>query len=144
MEKLLAALDEALAHTELAIVQEEQAQPGYRLPAGLAERQALREQIKTGLAQLAADERAHYHPVEPEARRMKVDGKQPLCLQRAGRCRPKAGIIVACDATRQETDVDQLVPMIEQARENVGIAAQHTLTVADTGYGAGADLQAGQ
>ncbi|WP_160164533.1 transposase [Pedosphaera parvula] len=36
MEKLLSALDEALAHTELAIVQEERAQPGYRLPAGLA------------------------------------------------------------------------------------------------------------
>ena len=35
----------------------------------------------------------------------------------------------------------QLVPMIEQARENLGAAAQDTLTVADTGYGSGADLQ---
>lgn len=142
MEKLLAALDEALAHTELAIVQEEQAQPGCRLPAGLAGRQALREQIKAGLAQLAADGRTHYHPVEPEARRMKVDGKSPFAYNAQAVADQKAGVIVACEATRQETDVEQLVPMIEQARENVGIAAQHTLTVADTGYGAGADLRA--
>ncbi|WP_160164605.1 IS1182 family transposase [Pedosphaera parvula] len=142
MEKLLSALDEALAHTELAIVQEERAQPGYRLPAGLAERQALREQIKGGLAQLAADGRAYYHPVEPEARRMKVDGKNRFAYNAQALADEKTGVIVACEATRQETDVEQLVPMIEQGRENVGIAALNTLTVADTGYGAGADLRA--
>jgi hypothetical protein len=32
--------------------------------------------------------------------------------------------------------------MIQQARENVGVAAQDTVTLADTGYGAGADLAA--
>jgi hypothetical protein len=52
------------------------------------------------------------------------------------------GVIVACDANRQETDNGQLVPMVQQARENLGVAATNTLTVADTGYGAGADLQA--
>jgi hypothetical protein len=54
----------------------------------------------------------------------------------------QAGVIVACEATRQETDAGQLVPLIEQARANLGVAAQATLTVADTGYGSGADLQA--
>jgi hypothetical protein len=52
------------------------------------------------------------------------------------------GVIVACDVNRQETDNGQLVPMIQQARENLGVAATNTVTVADTGYGAGADLQA--
>ncbi len=59
---------------ELALAQENNEPVGYRLPAGLAERQALREQVKAGLAQLAADGRNHYHPDEPEARRMKVGG----------------------------------------------------------------------
>jgi len=52
------------------------------------------------------------------------------------------GVIVACEATRQETDSGQLVPLIEQARENLGVAAPTPPTVADTGYGAGADLPA--
>jgi hypothetical protein len=56
----------------------------------------------------------------------------------------KAGVIVACEATRQENDCGQLVPMIQQARDNLGVAAQDTVTLADTGYGAGADLQAAQ
>jgi len=54
----------------------------------------------------------------------------------------KAGVIVACDATRQENDNGQLVPMIQQARDNLGVAAPATVTLADTGYGAGADLAA--
>jgi transposase len=141
MEKLLAALDETLAHTELALLAEEPTQPGYRLPAGLAERQALREQIKTGLAQLAADQRGHYHRVEPEARRMQLDGKSPFAYNAQALADQQAGIIVACDVTRLETDVEQLVPMIEQGRATVGLAAHATVTVADTGYGAGADLQ---
>ncbi len=54
------------------------------------------------------------------------------------------GVIVACQATRQETDAGQLAPMLEQARENLGPAAiaADPLTLADAGYGAGADLQA--
>jgi transposase len=144
MEKLLARLDAALADLELKVLAENAGadQPDGRLPAGLAGRQALREQIKAGLAQLAADQRTHYHPVEPEARRMKVDGKSPFAYNAQAIADQKAGVIVACDASRQETDVGQLVPMIEQARGNLGLAARNTVTVADTGYGAGADLQA--
>lgn len=143
MEKLLAALDEALASTELAVVQEngEASRAGYRLPAGLTERRALREQIKAGLAQVAADGRGHYHPVEPEARRLKTTEGNRYGYNAQAVSDAKCGIITAADVTRQETDVGQLAPMIAQARENVGVAATLTETVADTGYGAGADLQ---
>jgi ribosomal protein L18 len=118
------------------------AAPGYRLPAGLAERQALREQIKTGLAQLAEDGRKSYHPVEPEARRMKVGDTNRYAYNAQAVADAKAGVIVACEATRQENDNGQLVPMIQRACENLGVAAQATVTLADTGYGAGADLAA--
>jgi hypothetical protein len=144
MEKLLAALDAVLKETEVKILEENQdwESPGYRLPAGLAERQALREEIKAGLAQLAADGRAHYHPVEPEARRMKVNGRNRFGYNAQAVADSQEGIVVACEVGRQETDSGQLVPMIEQAQENLGVAASETLTVADSGYGAGADLQA--
>src|SRR5580658_9092537 len=59
MEKLLVQLDAALADIELKVVAEngDADPPDYRLPAGLAQRQALREEIKKGLAQLQADGR---------------------------------------------------------------------------------------
>jgi transposase len=144
MEKMLAHLDVALDDLELKVVEEnaDMAAPGYRLPAGLAERQALRDQIKTGLAQLAEEGRKSYHPVEPEARRMKVGDTNRYAYNAQAVADAKAGVIVACEATRQENDGGQLVPMIQQARENLGVAAQATVTLADTGYGAGADLAA--
>jgi transposase len=145
MEKLLAALDQALEQTELKIAEAnaDLAAVGPRLPAGLAERKALREEIKQGLAQLAADGRAHYHRVEPEARRMKLNGgTNRFAYNAQAVADAQAGVIVACEATRQETDAGQLVPMIEQARANLGPAAHDLPTVADAGYGAGADLQA--
>jgi len=144
MEQLLAQLDTALDEIELTIVEENAVldQPGYRLPAGLAERQALREEIKQGLAQLQADGRSHYHPVEPEARRMKVGDTNRYAYNAQAVADGQEGVIVACDANRQETDNGQLVPMVQQARENLGVAAPVAVTLADTGYGAGGDLQA--
>jgi transposase len=145
MEKLLAALDKALAETELKIAQENvDGAPGYRLPAGLAERKALRDEIKAGLAQLAADGRQNYHPVEPEARRMKVGSTTRFAYNAQAVVDEKEGVIVACENTRQEEDTGLLVPMIKQARENIGVAAHQTTTIADSGYAAGADLQAAE
>jgi transposase len=145
MEKLLGQLDAALEDIELKIVEENPQgdAPGYRLPEGLAERKALREEIKKGLAQLQADGRHHYHPVEPEARRMKVGDTNRYAYNAQAIADEKEKILVACEATRQETDNGQLVPMIEQARENLGACrTAETVTIADTGYGSGADLQA--
>jgi transposase len=145
MEKLLSQLDAALEDIELKVVEEnpQDDAPGYRLPEGLAQRQALREQIKKGLAQLQADGRNHYHPVEPEARRMKVGDTNRYAYNAQAIADEKEKIIVACQAARQENDNGQIVPMIEQAKENLGTAATtQTVTLADTGYGSGADLQA--
>jgi transposase len=144
MEKLLSQLDTACDDLELKIVEENRDldAPGYRLPASLAERKALREEIQQGLAQLAADGRQHYHPQEPEARRMKVGDTNRYAYNAQAVADAKAGVIVACDTTRQENDQGQLVPLIQQARENLGVAAHDTVTLADAGYGAGADLQA--
>jgi transposase len=144
MEKLLPQLDAALDDLELKVVAEnaDAEEPGYRLPAGLAERQALRQEIKAGLAQLQADGRNHYHPAEPEARRMKVGDTNRYAYNAQAIADEKEGVIVACQAVRQETDHGQLVPMVQQARENLGVAAPAAVTLADTGYGSGTDLQA--
>ena len=51
----------------------------------------------------------------------------------------KEGVIVACAATRQETDTGQLVPMIQQARENLGPAAARRVTGVFAGSGFNTD-----
>lgn len=144
MEKLLAALDDALDQTELKIAEENAgfASPGPRRPAGLAQRQTLRDEIKKGLAQLAADGRGHHHPVEPEARVMKIGDTHRFAYNAQAVVDAQENILVACETTRQETDAGQLVPMLEQARANLGGATAQTTPLADSGYGAGADLQA--
>ena len=144
MEKLLAALEVQLEQAELKIVEENSGVEalGIGLPAGLAQRHALREEIQKGLAQLAADGRGHYHRVEPEARVMKVGDTLRPAYNAQAVVDAQENIIVACEATRQETDTGQLTGMIQQARENLGPLAATTTTLADRGYGAGADLQA--
>lgn len=146
MEKLLARLDAVLDQTELKVMEENANQDiaGPHLPAGLAERKALREQIRQGLAQLAADGRHHQHPVEPEARVMKVHDTYRPAYNAQAVADQKEGVIVACEVTRQENDTGALLPMLQQARENLGPSAANSLTLADSGYGAGADLLAAQ
>jgi transposase len=144
MEQLLVALDAALEEVQLQVAEQNATAediPGYRLPAGLAQREALRAQVKAGLAQLAEDGRNHYHPVEPQARRMQVGGGNRFAFNAQALTDAKKGIITATEVTRGETDVGQLAPMIARGQENVGVAATTTETLADGGYGAGADLQ---
>lgn len=146
MEKLSAELDKVLNATELEVAQQNAGPKteAYPLPAGMAQRQALQKQIQAGLAQLAADERKHYHPIEPEARRMKMNGTNRFGYNAQAVVDGQEGIIVACAATWQEGDAEQLMPMLEQAKENLGpsAAALNPLTLADSAYGAGAQLQA--
>jgi len=144
MQKLLAQVEASLAQTEAAIAQEPAPTPQtrYRLPKELTQREALRQQIKTGLEQLAADGRQHYHPVEPEARRMKVGSTNRYAYNAQAVADAKAGIVVAAAVTRQENDNGQLVALVQQAQGNVAKPEAAVVTVADTGYGAGADLRA--
>jgi len=116
MEKLLAQLDAALDQIELKVVEEnaDVAAPGYRLPVGLA--------------QLEADGRQHYHPVEPEAWRMKVGQTNRFACNAQAVADAQEDVIVACDASRQETDGGQLVPLIEQARANLGVVDRASRT----------------
>lgn len=147
MKRLLAALEESLDERETQIAQNAQQEAGeYRLPESLSERQALQAAVKAGLSELAASERKHYHPQEPEAHRMKCGGTNQYAYNAQAVADEKTGIILACAVTGQENDSGQLPVMLEQAREMVqepGPAEAVTLkAVADTGYGAGADLAA--
>ena len=145
MEKLLAMLDAELNQTETQLDQEGPEDSGlaYRLPQPLEQRQALREVVKAGLEQLQREGRSHYHPKEPEARRMKCGDKRPFAYNAQAVVDQSHGIVVAAEVSVEETDSGQLVPMLQQAAHNTG-AAQAVPSVADGGYGSGAQVAQAQ
>jgi transposase len=141
MQKLLAALEGELDEAEQQIEQEggSDQQSGYRLPQKLEDRKALREAIKAGLDQLEQDGRRHYHPKEPEARRMKCEGRRPFAYNAQAVVDQGKGVVVAADVSVEEDDSNQLVGMVEQAQQNTS-SQSSVLTVADGGYGSGAQV----
>jgi transposase/predicted RNase H-like nuclease len=140
LEELLAILDAELDETEKHLDQEGGAKTGtsYRLPEKLEDRQALKAAVKAGLDQLEQDGRKHYHPQEPEARRMNCQGKRPFAYNAQAVVDQSHGIVVAAEVVVAESDDDQLVPMIELAQQNTGASA--LLTVADGSYGTGGQV----
>jgi transposase len=141
MEKLLAALDAELNEAEKQLDEEGEGGEGvgYRLPEKLEDRRALREAVKAGLDQLEQDGRNHYHPKEPEARRMKCAGREPFAYNAQAVVDQSQGIVVAAQVSVEESDTAELVEMVKQARDNTR-AARAVLSVADGGYGSGGQV----
>lgn len=141
MEKMLAALEAELEETEKQLAAEAPAQPdtSYGLPRQLQDKKALRQAIKAGLQQLEQDGRKHYQPKEPEARRMKCEGKSPFAYNAQAVVDQQHSVVVAAEVSTEEVDSSELVRMIQQAQQNTASSAA-VLTLADGGYGSGAQV----
>ena len=139
MEQLLEALEQCLKETEKQIQQQEaQAKPEVKLPESLTEKNKLKAAVEQGLKQLQEDGRRYYHRHEPQARRMKCSGRNRFGYNAQAVVDGKKGIVTAAEVSTQETDTGLLKPMLDAAKENTGQTAQGH--VADSGYGAAADL----
>jgi hypothetical protein len=144
MEKLLAQAEQTVQQVEQQI---EQAGPlevatEYSMPAPLQEPEQLRELVQKGLQQLEDTNRKHFHPHEPEARRMQCEGRNRFAYNAQAVVDSKERIVTAIAVTNAENDQGQLVPMLQAAQANVGSAAE--VNTADSGYGRGSDLLAAQ
>lgn len=143
VEKLLAALEPELAQLEQQIQQAGTPEGlTYQLPAPLADKQRLRQQLLEARTQLQQTERQQLHPGEPEARRMPCEGRNRFGYNGQAVADAKAGVIVAAQLTNQEQDSGLATAMLEQAKANTGQKAQRTL--ADSGYGGAQDLAQAQ
>jgi transposase len=146
LRRLLERTDAAIA--ELEAQNEAGGDPSPpRLPKGLAETAALREQIQQALeAVMAEDGPKRVNLTDPDAQLMK--GRQgyvagynaqamvsPVKQETAGR----TGLfITAAEVGNCPADQDRLLPMIAQAEENTGDVVN--LTLADGGYHSGSNL----
>jgi transposase len=139
LKKLEQAIDEILQQTEQA------GSPNggeNRLPEQLQQRQQLREMIQTRLKQLDEKQQDHLQPKDEDARVMKCGPRKKFAYNAQAVVDQQTKLIVAADVVTDESDNYQLVPMIEQVRQNLGEVAEQT--VADGGYFATGELAAAE
>jgi transposase len=140
LEKRLAKLDKSVAEMAAQVDRNEKEEVGQenRLPEALADKQRLREEVRTKLAELQKEDREHMHPKERDAQVMKNHEGTRLGYNAQAVVESEHGLIVAADVTNEQNDLHQLVPMIDKVKEELGTVAEETL--ADSGYWNGAQL----
>lgn len=105
------------------------------LPEDLRTDIALRETIRSAMAQMKAEKRTSIHLNEPDARTMQCGPEKTFGFNGQAVADAKCGIIVAAEVTTESNDVHQLAVMIEAAAANLG--ERTTETIADKGYASG-------
>ena len=138
LEKSLKRLDEAI--NEIMKETERAAKHGgeCRLPEELQQRQKLREKIQEQLKQLDEKGRDHLQPEDEDARVMKCRSEKKFAYNAQAVVDHDSKLIVAADVVTDESDNYQLVPMLQQVKENLGTVAEQT--AGDAGYGAITEL----
>jgi transposase len=138
LEKNLKRIDEAI--NEIMKETERAAKHGgeCRLPEELQQRQKLREKIQEQLKQLDEKGEDHLQPEDEDARVMKCRSGKKFAYNAQAVVDHDSKLIVAADVVTDESDNYQLVPMLEQVKENLGTAAEQT--AGDAGYGAITEL----
>ena len=143
LEKRLQRLDEAIEEI-FKQTEKESADSGgdCRLPEGLQKRQELKQKIEEQLKLLEDKQREHFNPGDEDARVMKTGGQNRFAYNAQAVADEVSGLIVAADVVIDESDNYQLVPMLDQVKENLGAVAEQT--VADAGYKAITGLAAAE
>ena len=139
LEKALERVEASIAAMEAAIEKAEEEESGeYRLPERLQQAEGLKQAILESLGKMQELKRDHLHPQEPETRVMKCEGRTDPAYNAQAVADDKAGIIVAGTTVNAETDHEQLTPMLEEVKANLGEVAKET--VADGQYGTAQQL----
>jgi transposase len=128
-ERLNRTVADALTEIERA---EREESGEYRLPASMQDGLKRKQRIQEALKELDASDKKAVHPSEPEARFMKNRRTKDLSYNAQALADHKSGLIVAADVVTDGADNGQLVPMLDQVKENLGAVAEET--VADAGY----------
>ena len=139
LEAALGRVEESIREMERAVEEAEAQEEGeYRLPEELQEAKRLRQTIEAALGKMQEVKRDHLHPQEPEARVMPCEGRTELGYNAQVAVDEASGLIVAQDVVNEENDHHQLVPMLDEVKENLGAVAEET--VADGSYNSAVGL----
>jgi transposase len=122
-------------------IEAEESQPAvdWKMPEQLADREERKKCIREQLAQLDAADTHHLHPKETDARVMKTREGQRLAYNAQAVVDHDSDLIIAADVSGDQTDHEQLVPMMQAVQDTFSKVAEHT--VADAGYASGAQFE---
>jgi transposase len=147
-----AGLERLLRRTDLRIAELESQQTGPEDPAlpRLPERlraEELRAQVRAALARVTAEDGPRtINVTDPDAKLLRtrngfLTGHNVQAMASPGAGAAEGGqIITAADLTPQVNDAHELLPMMQAAEANSGVAS--AVTLADAGYHSGANLTA--
>jgi transposase len=139
LQARLGTLD-AWVEAEMARVErgEATAEPGYAMPASMADAEARRAELRAALRRLDEAGTNHLQPSEPEARMMRLRSGTALGYNAQAVVDDDSGLIVAAELSAEAHDHGQLGPRLGEVVDTFGRAAD--LSVADTGYDDGASF----
>lgn len=133
LEDILERLDRSIGDVMAEIERRDQEECGeYRLPKSMQDELKRKQQIQRALQELDETDKKVANPADSDARFMKNRRSKELSYNAQAMADRKSGMIVAADVVTDGADNGQLVPMIDQAKENVGEVALEN--VADAGY----------
>ena len=112
--------------------------PDYSMPQAMQDGERRRQAIREALAKLEAQDAKHLNPIEPEAKMMKSRQGKRLGYNPQIVVDHDSDLIVAEATVQDQNDLSQAVPMLDEAKANLGQAAQ--TTVMDGGYRNGQQL----
>jgi transposase len=139
LEKLLSKIDQSISDVMRQVERSERKEVGeWRLPESLQDEVERKKFIREAIARCEEQETKHLHPLEVEARLMKHGRSIELSYNAQAVADQKTGMIVAADVVNDENDSSQLVPMLDQVRDNLGRTAQDNL--ADGSYASAAQI----
>lgn len=140
LEKQLQQMDEKIAILEEEIEKENKRDRNgeVNIPKELHDNKRLREKVQKALEEAKAEDIRHCHPSDPEARRMKTEGRNRFSYNAQAVVDGENYIITAADVTQAQDDTGQLVEMGKQTGENS--ERNPDVLLADGGYVDGEQL----
>ena len=134
LQRLLERLEAQIEDMEKQLEEEGSSKdPGYTLGPQLSDAHRRRAAIEQALAKLAEADRKHMQPDEPQVKMIAAPGREIGWNYNAQAVAEQSHqIIVAQDLVTDPNDLHQLTPMLDEAKKNLGSAAD--VTLADAGY----------
>jgi transposase len=143
LEELLEKLDESITDAMRQVERAHRKEVGeFRLPESLQDDEQRKRFIREAIRRLDQENAKRMHPEESDARLMKVGRSTELSYNAQAVADQKTGIVVAADVVNDECDSAQLVPMLDQVKDNLGKTAKESL--ADGGYASAAQIHAAE
>ena len=113
---------------------------GNEIPEDIRDPKKRIEKLKKLKKQLEQGDREKINKTDPDAVFMKMSGSIKTAYNAQAAVDSTHQVVVASDVTNDAADVDQLLPMIDQAEEN--LSEQIDQCSADAGYSSGENLKA--